>query len=236
MPRRLPLVALVLLISGPGLLAQHGGSTGSISSGHFGGGGHVGPSPSFSAPAHGYAPPLAARSPSLQANQSRRWPYPPHHPGDGRNGVGYRRGYPYVYAGYPWLSFGYGLPLGYGVPYAGDQDEASAPQPAPEPDQPVADYGPEPPGPEVAANISPFRPPYQGTVEAAPVYDQPATTLIFKDGRPPAQVHNYSLTATTLYAFDGESRQEISLSQLNLPATVEANRAAGVDFALPVNR
>ena len=65
---------------------------------------------------------------------------------------------------------------------------------------------------------------------------QPATTLIFKDGRPPVQVHNYALTASTLYALDGESRQEIPLSLLNVPATVEANRAAGVDFALPVSR
>jgi hypothetical protein len=49
-------------------------------------------------------------------------------------------------------------------------------------------------------------------------------------------VHNYALTGSTLYALDGESRQEIPLSLLNVPATVEANRAAGVDFALPVSR
>ncbi len=67
------------------------------------------------------------------------------------------------------------------------------------------------------------------------MHAQPATTLIFKDGRPPVQVHNYALTANTLYALDGESRQEIPLSLLNVPATVEANRAAGVDFALPVS-
>jgi hypothetical protein len=60
--------------------------------------------------------------------------------------------------------------------------------------------------------------------------------LIFKDGRPSTQVHNYALTAGTLYALDGESRQEIPLSLLNVPATVEANRAAGVDFALPISR
>ena len=65
---------------------------------------------------------------------------------------------------------------------------------------------------------------------------QPATTLIFKDGRSPVQVHNYALTASTLYALDGDSRQEIPLSLLDVPATVEANRKAGVDFALPVSR
>ena len=89
----------------------------------------------------------------------------------------------------------------------------------------------------MAENAPPaFRPAYQGPVEIAPVHAQPATTLIFKDGRPPAQVHNYALTGSTLYALDGESRQEIPLSLLNVPATVEANRAAGVDFALPVSR
>jgi hypothetical protein len=68
------------------------------------------------------------------------------------------------------------------------------------------------------------------------VHAQPATTLIFKDGRPSLQVHNYALTATTVYTLDGESPQEIPLSLLNLPATVEANRAAGIDFALPASR
>jgi hypothetical protein len=69
---------------------------------------------------------------------------------------------------------------------------------------------------------------------AAPVHAQPATTLIFKDGRPPVQVHNYALTANTLYDLDGELRKEIPLALLDVPATVDANRAAGVDFALPV--
>jgi hypothetical protein len=101
----------------------------------------------------------------------------------------------------------------------------------------MVDYGQEPLDAQFAENAPPaFRPPYQGQVDFAPVHPQPATTLVFKDGRPPAQVHNYALTATTLYALDGESRQEIPLSLLDVPATVAANRAAGVDFALPVSR
>jgi hypothetical protein len=68
------------------------------------------------------------------------------------------------------------------------------------------------------------------------VHPQPSTTLIFKDGRAPVQVHNYALTDSTLYALDGDSRQEIPLSQLDVLATVEANRKAGIDFALPVSR
>jgi hypothetical protein len=149
--------------------------------------------------------------------------------------VGYRG--PYSYVGYPWLApFGYGLP--YALPYGDDQDEGGgaqvAPQQADYSNQPTGDYGPE--APEVAANApSPFRPTYQAQIEAAPVHLQPATTLIFKDGRTPVQVHNYALTASTLYALDGDSRQEIPLSLLDVPATVEANRKAGVDFALPVS-
>jgi hypothetical protein len=128
------------------------------------------------------------------------------------------------------------------MPYTDDRDEAGASQPAPsQADQPMADYPQEPLDAQFAESAPPaFRPPYQGQVDAAPVFapvhPQPATTLIFKDGRPNAQVHNYALTATTLYALDGESRQEIPLSLLDVPATVAANRAAGVDFALPVSR
>jgi hypothetical protein len=92
----------------------------------------------------------------------------------------------------------------------------------------------EPAPPEVAANSpSPYRPPYQAPVEAPPVHDQPATTLIFRDGRPPLEIHNYALTGSTLYALDGDSRHEYPLSEVNIPATVEANRKAGLDFALP---
>src|ERR1035438_3516017 len=102
MPRRLSRsfqVALVFLVSSPGLLAQHGGSAGAMSSAHFGGTVHAGPSPSFSGPSHSFAPPSgpffagpAGHSPSLQAGQSRHWPSanPSHRPNDGRQGVGYR--------------------------------------------------------------------------------------------------------------------------------------------------
>ncbi len=210
-----------------------------MASAHVGGGVHAGPSPSFSAPPRSFAPPLLGHYPSSQAGRSGHGPSwnPGHRPYNGRGGVGYRG--PYLYAGYPWLSsFGYGLPLAYGAPYGNDLDDESGPQSAPQQaDQPMMDYGPEPPGPQVATNApSPFRPAYQAPVETAPVHAQPATTLIFKDGRPPEQIHNYALTGSALYALDGESRQEIPLSLLDIPATVAANRAAGVDFALPVSR
>jgi hypothetical protein len=234
-------VALVFLVPSLGLLAQRVGSSGTMAPGHFSGATHAAPPPSFSGPARSFAPPSMARYPTFQAGQSRRWPSAPYHPGDGQGGVGFRGhySYPSVYAGYPWLgSVGLGIPWANGLPYTDDQGDAGAPQPAPpQTDQPMVDYGQEPLDTQFAANAPPaFRPPYQGQVDFAPVHPQPATTLVFKDGRPPAQVHNYALTATTLYALDGESRQEIPLSLLDVPATVAANRAAGVDFALPVSR
>jgi hypothetical protein len=221
-------VAFLLLASGSLLQAQRGGM-----SAHFSGTGHTGSS--FSSPARAFAPPSRSfftspptRSPSFQSNQLRHWPGSTNY----RNGVGvgYRRAYPFVYAGYPWL-----FPLNYGFVggFAGgnDPDDVGAYQPPPQPIEPPADY-------EQTAEYapSPYRPAYQGpAIASEPARDQPTTTLIFKDGRPPAQVHNYALTGTTLFALDGDSRRDIPLSQLDVPATVEANHAAGVDFSLPVS-
>jgi hypothetical protein len=217
-------VAFLLLASSLVLQAQRGGM-----SGHFSGASHGGSS--FSTPARSFAPPSrsffsspATRSPSFQNGQLRHWP------GSNTNyrnsiGVGYRRAYPFVYAGYPWL-----FPLNYGLVGGDDPGDVGAYQPPQQPIEPPADY-------EQAAEIgpSPYRPAYQEAPPAEPARDQPTTTLIFKDGRPPAQVHNYALTGTTLFALDGDLRREIPLSLLDVPATVEANRAAGVDFSLPVS-
>lgn len=59
-----------------------------------------------------------------------------------------------------------------------------------------------------------------------------AVTLIFKDGRPSEQIHNYILTRSTLFVGDGQHR-EIPTDQLDLVATAKANQDAGVDFRLP---
>jgi len=59
-----------------------------------------------------------------------------------------------------------------------------------------------------------------------------AVTLVFKDGRPAEQIHNYMLTRTTLYVRD-ERHREIPVDELDLAATAKANREAGVDFEVP---
>jgi hypothetical protein len=167
------------------------------------------------------------------------------HPGDNGRGAGYGR-YPHVYAGYPGaVPFGYGYPFAYGLvgndPSGSDQAGDNQSNPSPAPPESVNPAFAEPqPDQELASGAAPvfrpmYRPSYEGSFDSPPVKTQPATTLIFRDGRPPQSVHNYALTGNMLYALDGDARQEISLSLIDIPATVEANRAAGVDFALPVS-
>ncbi|HEX3940594.1 MAG TPA: hypothetical protein VHX11_03835 [Acidobacteriaceae bacterium] len=121
-----------------------------------------------------------------------------------------------------------------------DDDSSAAPQQNVSPDVADQDAGPESGEPEEAGGaVRPdlFRPAYDPTdVEPAiayPIPSQPATTLVFSNGKPNMTVRNYALTPTTLYVFDGGARIQIPLSEINLPATVQANRSAGVDFSLP---
>ena len=79
--------------------------------------------------------------------------------------------------------------------------------------------------------------PYPPTYAAPQAVQQPqeAVTLIFKDGRPPEQIHNFILTGSTLFIGDRRSRQ-IPVDQLDLIATARVNQEAGVDFRLPASR
>ena len=80
----------------------------------------------------------------------------------------------------------------------------------------------------------PSAPPTQAVaLQAAELKGQPQVTLLFKDGRPSQQVQNYALTRTTLYVLDGLRRRDIPLEELDLPGTEQANREAGIDFAVP---
>jgi hypothetical protein len=60
-----------------------------------------------------------------------------------------------------------------------------------------------------------------------------ALTVIFNDSRPPEQIRNYLLTPDALTVLDSQYRQ-IPLGQIDVAATQQANRAAGVDFRVPV--
>ena len=163
-----------------------------------------------------------------------------------RDGDRHRRPYRSIYgSGYgSGFVYGYGGPLyggwwgpgyydypddaGYDDSASGYADAGNYPPgyyPQPDAQQPDVPYEPPP--------YNSYRPAYSAPVQssAIPEHSQ-AITLVFKDGRAPEQIHNYILSRTTLSVLD-EHRREIPVDQLDLDATVKANRAAGVEFQLP---
>jgi hypothetical protein len=124
--------------------------------------------------------------------------------------------------------YGYGYGYDDQLPLQGDQgppviyDEDNGYTGAPN------GYGTPPPPPDY---VPPgYEPPAQRP-KPAPMNDI-ATTIVFKDGRPSEQIHNYALTQTNLYVMDQE-RRDIPLDQIDLAATEKANRAVGVEFQVP---
>jgi len=129
----------------------------------------------------------------------------------------------------------------YGYPQPVPQPGYGYPQPMPQPEygypQPVPAY----PQPQPEAYSNPAVPPGYQVYVPQPASPQmqyapgSASTviLIYRDGRPPEQIQNYLATRSTLTVLDGGHRREIPLSDLNLPATMSANRQTGVDFQLP---
>jgi hypothetical protein len=57
--------------------------------------------------------------------------------------------------------------------------------------------------------------------------------LIFKDHRPPLEVHNYMLSRSTLTIMDKPIRS-IPVNEIDVAATEAASRAQGGDFQLPL--
>jgi len=140
----------------------------------------------------------------------------------------YRRPYRSPYA----ARIPYALPVGVG-PYfigypdaLGYDDSSTSPDYAPEgyDTQPVDQGQPAPPWPYGTTSDSSHQSPVPDSEEAV--------TLVFKDGRPPEQIHNYLLTRTTLYVGD-QHRRDIPIDQLDLVATAKVNHDAGVEFHLP---
>jgi hypothetical protein len=110
-----------------------------------------------------------------------------------------------------------GFPNDIGYDDSGDAGNAASVADSGQPDElapPSYEPMPEPPGSQPALG------------------SEGAVTLVFKDGRPPEQIHNYLLTRNTLYVQD-QKHQEIPTDQLDLVATAKVNEDAGVDFRLP---
>jgi len=80
----------------------------------------------------------------------------------------------------------------------------------------------------------PVSDPYLRQSHSSPAPESEApVTLVFKDGRPSEQIHNYLLTQKILYVLDQHQRN-IPTEALDLAATTTVNQNAGVDFRLPV--
>lgn len=166
---------------------------------------------------------------------------------------GYGYGYPGFYSAGLFYNpfffdpfFGLGDPFwDYGDPYW-DSGYASAPdagyaddsyaqqqQPAepeanqPYPAQPADGYAPSP-----DTEPGPWAPQMYRQPASAALRQEASVTIVFKDGRPPEHVRNYALTRTALLV-TGQQLREIPLDEIDLAATQQINRAAGVDFQLP---
>jgi hypothetical protein len=69
--------------------------------------------------------------------------------------------------------------------------------------------------------------------ETAPITNQPATVLVFRDGRH-LEIENYAIVGNTLYDLSGGARHKIPLADLDLGATTKENDKRGIDFRVPV--
>lgn len=170
-------------------------------------------------------------------NQPYHGGYPDGHGGDRDGHSHYRSSYHSVTI----YSSPYGWPY-YGGwsywPYFGNWDSgydytADASSPAQASDQGSDQYY----APEQQQDIG--APAYQPAMAPAAIgaASEPAVTIIYKDGHS-QQIHNYAITRSSLLMMDNASAgysPQIPLEQINLPATEQANRAAGVDFRLPVS-
>lgn len=185
-------------------------------SAHYSGPAYRYSGPAFSASRVTVAPGARSSIYSLRRPTTidRRRPYAP------RVGIAAPYGYPGIYAGYG--DYGY-IDPGYtdAAPYDDASTQPMYPDPEPQPEVEQQQAAPPP-----ASNRRRATPP-----QPAPAQED-TVTLVFKDGRPSEQIHNYMLTRTMLYVRD-QNRRDIPVDQLDLVATKKANQANGVEFALP---
>jgi hypothetical protein len=184
-----------------------------------------------------YAPANRAPTNRSAINGNHRYPYRPPY----RSPFRTRFILPFGWAGYaPWLGLGY---WDSSDAYASDYDDAQSPPyyDGYDPQSPNGQYDGQYPDPQPGypdQSSSPYqpRPPYQPTPDtsqsSAPLPQQ-AITLVFRDGRPSEQIYNFMLSRDKITIYDQHPR-EIAISQLDLAATEQANRQAGVDFRLPI--
>lgn len=77
-------------------------------------------------------------------------------------------------------------------------------------------------------------PPPAPSSAARPEQPIKPTVLVFRD-RHQLEVGNYAIVGETLYYFAPQQRRKVTLSELDLPATVQVNEERGVEFRVPGN-
>ena len=192
------------------------------------------PTPSWELPK--YVTPHWELGPTLQ-----RPPNPVHGNRIPRRGAGFGVGY----VGFPY----YVDPFSFGNAWDWNDDSDSEAQAAPaarpeyaqQQPEPYAeapyDQGyPPPPPPGYDQEGFPMRAPDNGAQNNAAQndgLDHPPVTLVFNNGRPSEKVSSYVLTGSSIFVAEPGHQRKIPIADLDLPATIEQNREAGVDFELP---
>jgi hypothetical protein len=134
-----------------------------------------------------------------------------------------RAGIPYVVA--PWTGWVSPYLLGY-------QDDSDYGVSLVAPNDASGGYDGQPLEQDQPAPRSPYLPSSDQSHPSPVPGSEDAVTLVFRDGRPPEQIHNYLLTRTTLYVLDQRHRV-IPTDLLDLAATANVNHDAGIDFQPP---
>ena len=159
------------------------------------------------------------------------------HRGFGFHGLYGWAGYPY----WPWWGWNYPFLFNdwdynddYDSQPAGNYAASQYPEYMPGPYDEAPPDQPEPQEPSYTP--WPYSSPAPSASQPAPAAlpSEAPVTLVFKDGRPNEQIHNYMLTSKTLSVLD-QHRRDIPVDQLDLVATARVNREAGVDFSLPAS-
>lgn len=78
-------------------------------------------------------------------------------------------------------------------------------------------------------------PPTAAETPTAPLPEQEATVLVFRDGRR-MEVRNYAIVGQELIRFSGKGPRRIPLADLDLDNTMRENENRGITFRLPTPR
>jgi hypothetical protein len=193
------------------------------------GGHNLAPAPSVTSVGNMHMPPPA---PSVTSLPNYGYNYRGGSYGYGHHGrYGYTGGWayavPYYYYPADASAYGYDYVGGGG----GGPDLYSGPPPSAN-DPTLHIVVEQPPSNPYATAVPPMEERPEPVAKPLPD-DKPGdpTVLVFRSGHQ-QEVNSYAIMGDSIYIFD-QGRKKIALADLNIPATVKANDARGVEFRLP---